>query len=171
MKNNQPTLVLFCGLPGSGKTTIAKQLQKRDGMIRICTDDWMTNLGINLHNNEFRNTLQPMLYSHALHLLDSGVDVILEDGLWSKKERVSKLKDARKLSVFINIYVFDLSFNEQWRRVAHRNQKLSPNSAVITKEQLRSYATLFELPDKEELSNFDRLFYFNDDTPLEINLH
>ena len=52
-KAYQPTLVLFCGLPGSGKTTLAKQLEKQGKGIRICTDDWQDDLEMNHNENNF----------------------------------------------------------------------------------------------------------------------
>lgn len=53
MENSpKPTLILFCGLPGSGKTTLAKRLEKQGRGIRICTDDWQENLMMSHTNME-----------------------------------------------------------------------------------------------------------------------
>ena len=56
--HHQPTLTLFCGLPGSGKTTLAKRLEQIGKGIRICTDDWQEHLG---HFFPLRGTLQGVL--------------------------------------------------------------------------------------------------------------
>jgi predicted kinase len=69
-KNHKPTLVLFCGLPGSGKTTLAKRLDEAGRGIRICTDDWQANLGMNSNPDNFHTKLQKRLYEHALELLN-----------------------------------------------------------------------------------------------------
>jgi predicted kinase len=42
----RPNLVLVCGLPGSGKTTIARQLEQETGAIRINIDEWVAALGV-----------------------------------------------------------------------------------------------------------------------------
>ena len=76
-----PTLTLFCGLPGSGKTTLARRLEAEDAGVRICTDDWQAELGVPHQDVGFHDRLQPVLYRHALALLEHGTDVILEDGL------------------------------------------------------------------------------------------
>ena len=38
------TLFLICGLPGSGKTTLAKQLEKEHNAHRLCPDEWITQI-------------------------------------------------------------------------------------------------------------------------------
>lgn len=54
---DKPTLTLFCGLPGSGKTTLAKKLEQEKRGIRICTDDWQECLGIDHHDEAFHDKL------------------------------------------------------------------------------------------------------------------
>jgi molybdopterin-guanine dinucleotide biosynthesis protein len=39
-----PRLIVVCGLPGSGKTTLAKTLESRLRAVRFCPDDWMDAL-------------------------------------------------------------------------------------------------------------------------------
>ncbi|WP_424949772.1 AAA family ATPase [Deinococcus sp.] len=39
-----PTLFLMVGLPGSGKTTLAKQLEQRHSAVRFTPDEWMMPL-------------------------------------------------------------------------------------------------------------------------------
>ena len=42
-----PTLIVICGLPGAGKTTLAKQIEHDLPALRLTPDDWMTALSIN----------------------------------------------------------------------------------------------------------------------------
>lgn len=39
-----PTLHLICGLPGSGKTTLAKQLEHDPPALRLAPDEWMARI-------------------------------------------------------------------------------------------------------------------------------
>jgi predicted kinase len=74
---------LFCGLPGSGKTTLAKRLETEGRGVRLCTDEWEAALRDGRADPAFHDRLQAVLYRHGLALLRQGVDVILEDGLWT----------------------------------------------------------------------------------------
>jgi predicted kinase len=154
-QNSQPTLTLFCGLPGTGKTTLAKRLEQTGKGIRICTDDWQELLGIDHSNEEFHEKLQARLYELALALLRSGQDVILEDGLWQKSERSQKLADAKRSNARTEMYFFDLTFDEIWRRLEYRNDNLAYGAVPITRQQLESYWEIFQRPDEHELRLFD----------------
>lgn len=122
--SGRPTLTLFCGLPGSGKTTVAKRIEAESAAVRICTDDWQELLGVPHSDEGFHDRLQIALYAHALRLLSAGVDVILEDGLWTKPEREQKLADANKLNVRTHLHYFDLSLDVIRTRIEHRNAAL-----------------------------------------------
>lgn len=164
MKHSQPTLVLFCGLPGSGKTTLAKKLEKQGKGIRICTDDWQDGLLMNHDDDQFHDRLQKRLYTFALELLEHNQSVILEDGLWMKAEREEKLADARQTSANVELHFFDLSFDELWKRLQYRNQNLTHGAVPIEKEEFQKWWNLFQKPTPDELAQFDEVFIYNDTT-------
>jgi len=127
-----PMLTLFCGLPGSGKTTLARRLEADGQGVRLCTDHWQAELGVDHGDTDFHGRLQPLLYRHGLTLLRHGVDVILEDGLWMAEERAEKFRDARACGSRIELHVFDVPYDE-----------------------LRRAWDLFQLPSPEELASVD----------------
>jgi len=169
MRKKEPILTLFCGLPGSGKTTLAKKLEEQGKGIRICTDDWQEALGMNHDNEDFHGVLQKALYQHAMKLLGSGVDVILEDGLWMKNERDEKLSDAKSVGATTEIHFFDLSFDELWRRMQSRNQDLPFGAVEITKDDLQKCWDIFEKPSPEELGQFGSYEVHQDDSKCHEN--
>ncbi len=156
-----PTLILFCGLPGSGKTTLAKKLEKQGRGIRICTDDWQADLAMS-HDTTLHATLQRKLYTHALELLGHNQSVILEDGLWKKTERDEKLADAKKYGANTELHFFDLSFKELWNRLHERNQNLPHGAIHIEKEELKKCWSSFQKPTTAELSRFSNVFTYTD---------
>ena len=42
------TLFMLCGLPGSGKTTLAKDLEISRPALRLCPDEWIASLLANV---------------------------------------------------------------------------------------------------------------------------
>jgi len=158
MASGRPTLTLFCGLPGSGKTTVAKQIEADHGAIRICTDDWQELLGVPHSVEEFHDRLQRVLYAHALKLLAHGVDVVLEDGLWTKPERTEKLAAASRLNVRTHLHFFDLSLDTLRARIEERNASL-PQGAVPVRidDPTRWHQTVFEPPSATEFALFDEV--------------
>lgn len=154
--DQRPLLITFCGLPGSGKTTTAKQLERETGAVRLNTDEWMAALEIDFFDEVFRNKLQARLYEHGKNLLRLGHSIIVEDGHWSRAERDRQREDARTLGAILELHYFDLSFDELWRRLKGRNDTGAYGTVPITKAQLHEYWPMFQRPDIEELSLFDR---------------
>ena len=111
--------------------------------------------GIAHANETFHDKLQNRLYLLALDLLAKNVDVILEDGLWTRSERISKLADARRLNTRVELHFFDLTFEDLWLRLRDRNETALANSVSITREALASYWRVFQRPDRMELDLFD----------------
>src|SRR5437870_1688195 len=118
-KNNssRPLLITFCGLPGSGKTTVAKRLAETTGAVRLNTDEWMAALGADFFDEALHVKLQARLYKHGLELLERGQSIIVEDGHWSREERDRHRADAHRLGATVELHYFDLSFDELWRRL------------------------------------------------------
>lgn len=150
-----PTLTLFCGLPGSGKTTLARRLEAAGDGIRIATDEWQAMIGVPHADSDFHESLQVVLYRHALTLLRAGVDVVLEDGLWTAAERRQKFADARACGARVRFHVFDVDHDTLWERLRRRNARAAPGSAPLTEDDLRWAEGVFEPVTDVELALVD----------------
>ena len=154
--NQRPSLITFCGLPGSGKTTIAKELEETTGAIRINVDEWVAALGVDFWDDEFRHKLHIRLYRHGITLLKRGQSIMLEDGLWRRDERDGLREVAHNLGAEIEIHYFDVPFDELWRRLEARNARGAYDTVPITKGLLKECWLKFQRPDQAELALFDR---------------
>ena len=77
-----PRLVLVCGLPGAGKSTLAAQLARDIPAVRLTPDEWMAALVIDLWDEDARDRLETRFWQLSQDLLRLGQSVILESGFW-----------------------------------------------------------------------------------------
>lgn len=151
----RPALMLFCGLPGSGKTTFARERERETGAIRFSTDEWMADLGVDFFD-ALRDRLQTRLDELWKELLEHGQSVILEDGTWKREERDEIRQVAKRFNAITELHYFDITFAELWRRLEIRNASPRYGTVPITKDLLEDSWHRLERPDETELSLFDR---------------
>lgn len=151
----RPLLILFCGLPGSGKTTLARRREREAGAIRFSTDEWMADLGVD-PSHQIRDRVQARLDRLWKQLLEHGQSVILEDGTWKREERDRLRGVARELNAITEIHYFAVPVDELWRRLEVRNANPGHGTVPMTRELLEACLLRWEAPDAAELSLFDR---------------
>jgi predicted kinase len=148
-------LIVICGLPGSGKTTFAKQLAPKVPAVRLSPDEWKHDLGIDYYDEQSRVQLENRLWRLAQELLALGQSVILENGFWARGERDELRLRARTLGVAVELHYLDAPIEELWRRLELRNAEARPGAAPIEREDLQRWALQFEAPDAAERALFD----------------
>jgi predicted kinase len=153
--DHRPTLILLCGLPGSGKTTLARRLAADRPAVRLCADEWLAALGIDLFDLAARLRLERQFRRLAHDLLRLGRSVILESGFWLRADRDEQRLAARALGVAVELHYLAVPLAELHRRLEARNAAAPPATAPITRELLELHAPLFEAPDRAELALFD----------------
>ena len=144
------------GLPGSGKTTKAKQIEKAENALRLNADEWILKLfGHDLSRqarDAVRSPMEAQLWEIGKHILTLGGNVILDWGLWAKEERDFYKKEAEKLGAKAMIIFMDAPIEELWKRVSRREES-QKGTLEITREDLESHFNYFEPPTEEELSD------------------
>jgi predicted kinase len=148
-------LILICGLPASGKTTLARELARSTPAVRLNKDDWVVQLGHDVWDNAFRVRIEAQLWSLAKALLAQGQSVILEWGHWARAERFEKRLGARALGVGVELHYLDVPVPELIARVERRQASGEWTASPITAGQMQEWAADFEAPDAEELLLFD----------------
>src|ERR1700733_11150050 len=115
-----------CGLPGSGKTTHAKQVERSLRAIRFCPDEWMSALDINLWDAPGRERIEKLQWKLAQDLLILGHNVVIEWGTWSRSERDDLRTRARALGVAVELHYLDGPVEVLFERVRRRNTESPP---------------------------------------------
>jgi hypothetical protein len=145
------TLHLICGLPGSGKTTLAKCLEHEQRALRLTPDEWMARIVGDGYAEEKRAVVEDMQWEIAARVLSLGVDVILEFGFWSRRERDEFRSRAAALGSDTKLHFLDVPRDELLRRLALRNAALPEDTFRVDETQLDLWLNLFEPPTPDEL--------------------
>jgi predicted kinase len=148
----------MCGLPCSGKTTLARQLERERNAVRLTPDEWIVQLfGADVSEavlDAARHPVEALMWDLAARLLVLGVDVILDFGLWSRRERDEFRARAAKLGADSELHYLDVPLDVLLTRLAARNSNPPPGAFRIDAERLRGWASRFEQPTVDEVSRY-----------------
>lgn len=157
---SMPTVFLLCGLPGSGKTTLARQIERERRAIRLAPDEWIAALfGPDIQQRDpetfqgpARDRTEALQRELAGHLLALGVDVIMENGFWGRSERDEYRAWARAHGARVALRYLKVPREELWRRLERRNTALAPGTFRVERHELDHWFDHFEAPTPEELA-------------------
>lgn len=144
-------LIVVCGLPGSGKTTVARRLERERGAVRMNADEWMTTLGLSLWDSQMREHVEALQWAQTQRLLTLGVTVVIEWGSWGRAERDDMRDGARELGAAAELCYLEVPTEELWERIQRRAMESPP----VTQRDLEEWVALFQTPDSAEQAMFD----------------
>lgn len=151
----QTRLILTCGLPGAGKTTLATRLAVERGAVRLTKDEWLWALGSTPWDRPTGGKVEQQLWRLTQEILSLGLGVVLDFGLWARSERDEMRTVARGLGVGVELHYCDVPIDELWRRIEIRNSAPPWDNEPIRRADLDEWIAIFEVPDASELALFD----------------
>jgi len=152
---SEARLILTCGLPGAGKTTLARQLAANRSAVRLTKDDWLWALDLTPWATTIQAKVNHELWQLAQEIVRLGLSVVLDFGFAARIERDQVRSVARALGVGVELHFLDVPVAELWRRIEARNSKPPWDRAPIRRAHLDEWAVHFQAPDAAELELFD----------------
>jgi predicted kinase len=150
-KNNMATYYFLIGIPGSGKSTWARELAARTGAVVICPDDIRVN-----HRIGSERAFEIAREEIAVKL-QSGRDVIFDATNTIRKWREKNILAGRTFATRVVAVVFEtpleLCLDRQRQRVAQGGLELE-NAIIRMADQLKNNPLLLE-------EGFDEIRYIS----------
>jgi predicted kinase len=151
MADRKGRLIIICGLPGSGKTTLAAALVEQLGAVLFASDDWMIALHLDMWSGDARARVEALQWQQAQAILKLGGTAIIEWGSWGRSERDTLRLGARALGAAVELAYLTAPLETLYARVAARGREDPP----ITLEMLTGWSRQFQAPTAEELALYD----------------
>ena len=148
-------------MSGAGKTTLAKKLEQQFSAFRLCGDELISVIIKDRNDrNELerlRDPVEKILWDIAAKLLSLGVSVILDNGFWSREERLKYLRFAKQVRADVQVVLHYLNIPSDiiWHRIQQRNLNLPNDCFYIGRNELDEWMKWFNPPDIEELKMYD----------------
>ncbi|MBP5361465.1 MAG: ATP-binding protein [Ruminococcus sp.] len=149
-------IIMLCGKLCSGKSTYAARLKNELNAVILSVDELMiTLLGKEtgeMHDEYVRRS-KDYLFRKAAEIVNSGSDVILDQGFWSHSERENAKSFFSSQNVKCELHYLYISDDEWSRRIEKRNAEVldGRSDAYFVDDGLKAkFISMFEAPDEDE---------------------
>jgi predicted kinase len=150
--SRRPALHLTCGLPGVGKTTLARRLAEESSALRLTPDEWMAPLFGDSDAGGRRDILEGRFIWVAHEVLRGGGSVILDFGCWSAEERHAIRAIAEQAGATFALHHLELPEPERRTRAGRRWDETPGSTFHMTDADHDRYLALFQPPTADELT-------------------
>jgi hypothetical protein len=155
MNNKRPIAYVICGFIGAGKTTFARKLEKETKAIRITKDEWIikifgNKIASDKNFEEYDKNVTGLARDIAFKILESGGDVIIDEGFWAKSERDDLRRKILNVGAKPIIYYVECPLAKMRERVVSRSKNPPSDSFEINEEMFNSYLKYWQPPEEDE---------------------
>lgn len=150
-------VILICGKICSGKSTYAKKLCKESRAVLLSVDEIMLSI-FGQHcgdmHDEYASRTQKFLFEKSVELCESGIDVILDWGFWTKESRDSAIAFYKARNIECEFHFIEICDKTWLSYLKKRNESVVSEEtlAYFVDENLAAkFASRFEMPKREEI--------------------
>lgn len=147
---------MLCGKICSGKSTHSQVLRAEHKAVILSVDE----ITLALFGQDAGDKLdyyveksEEYLYEKSLEIIESGIDVILDWGFWTKRERDFAREFYGSRNIPFEFHYISISDEEWYRRLEKRNQAVleKKTRAYFVDEGLaKKFKAIFEVPEVDE---------------------
>jgi predicted kinase len=146
-------LYLTVGLPGAGKTTLARRIADAAGILRLTPDEWMAPLFNDSDAGGRRDILEGRMIWVAHEVLRSGSSVVLDFGCWSPEERYAIRSIAESTGARFDLRHVTIDEAERRSRAASRWETAPETTFPMSDADHDRFLALCRPPTAAELSD------------------
>lgn len=160
MSKNPPTLHILCGKIASGKSTLAAQLGRQDGIVVIAEDVWLNALYSKQMSTmqdylQCSSKLREIIGPHVVSLLNAGVSVVLDFQANTRASRDWMRGLLGQTRVQHALHLLDVADEICIARLHARNAQ-GDHPFAATENQFKQISNHFVAPSQEEGFNIVR---------------
>lgn len=150
-------VIMTCGRICSGKSTYAEQIRTKNSAAILSVDEIMLALfdqNIGDKHDEYVERTEKFLFDKSVKLVETGINVILDWGFWTKEERRFARGFYNSRNIECEFHYIDIS-DEEWKlRLDKRNKSVLAGKSgnyFVDDGLAKKFASIFEMPGKEEI--------------------
>ena len=149
---------LMCGKLCSGKSTHAAALRRSEHAVVLSVDEIPLALfgqGAGDMHDTYVARAETYLYRKSAEIIEAGIDVILDWGFWTRRERDEARAYYGGLGIPCEFHYIDIGDDEWHRRLNRRNEDVlaGRTEAYYVDDGLAAkFASIFEKPDPGEIA-------------------
>ena len=163
MANEQPTVFLLSGLPGAGKTRLAKQLANEHRAVRFSLHEWIVELtgrrALTAEDWPLVRRFEARIWKTAVRLLSLGNNVVLDWNMGTPEDRQKWISRITAVEADHQLHFINVPTVVCEQRVLERNQQLPAGDLFISVEQFQQIASQFVPPTVDEALNLVESYY------------
>jgi predicted kinase len=150
--SSRPVLYLTVGLPGAGKTTLARRLAEEKRILRLTPDEWMAPLFADSDAGGRRDILEGRMIWVAHQVLRGDSSVILDFGCWSAEERYAIRAMADSVGAGFELKYVEIEESERRARAGSRWHEAPESTFAMSDADHDRFLALCQPPSAAELS-------------------
>ncbi|MCK9596963.1 AAA family ATPase [Candidatus Pacearchaeota archaeon] len=140
-------LIVFCGLMGSGKTTLSDYYSKKiPKYSKIDRDEVRRILGIKVFDRKDSDRVNEYAYSKAREIIKNGKGVMLDSAYYSKQNREKVYKIAKEFDIPVLVIECVCKPETAIRRISSRPEKDELHKPTNNPKVYHEYSKMWESP-------------------------